>query len=112
MSAPARTRRSHIFRMGLISCLVALASPVIEAQPAVAQVLPCAEPTFVDGLSQNVFTSTSAQWVNGEAWVEAPFDSDADGKLDRIHIDITRPPETADPQCDYKAPVIFEDSPD
>jgi predicted acyl esterase len=71
----------------------------------------CAVPTFVDGLSKNVFTSISSEWIRQEAWVEAPFDSDFDGKLDRIHIDITRPPETADPNCNLKVPVIFEDSP-
>src|SRR3954453_22322059 len=77
------------------------AAPAPEAAPAV--------PTFVNGLAQNVFSSSSADWVSGEVWVESDFDSDGDGKLDRLHADYTLPKET---QTDgLKVPVIYEDSP-
>jgi predicted acyl esterase len=80
--------------------------------PAVAEAAPgCATPTFADGLSQSVFSSDASTWVRGEAWVQTHDDSDHDGKPDRIHVDVTRPAETANPACHYKAPVIFEDSP-
>src|SRR5262245_40386426 len=80
--------------------------------PAVAETTAgCATPTFANGLSQSVFSADSSTWVRGEAWVQTPDDSDHDGKPDRIHVDITRPAETANPACDYKAPVILEDSP-
>jgi X-Pro dipeptidyl-peptidase len=68
-----------------------------------------AVPTFVNGLSQAVFTTNSAQWVRNEGWVESTFDSDGDGKLDRVHFDVIRPPETD--SDGLKVPVIFEDSP-
>ena len=54
-----------------------------------------AEPTFVNGLAQNVFSANTADWIRGEGWVQSTYDSDHDGKLDRIHFDITRPKETA-----------------
>jgi predicted acyl esterase len=82
-----------------------------DVQPAEA-LAACAAPAFADGLSQSVFSTSSATWIRGEAWVQVPgVDSDLDGSPDRVHIDITRPAETADPACNYKAPVIFEASP-
>jgi predicted acyl esterase len=84
------------------------------AVPRVASAAPpanCAQPTFVDGLAQNVFSKDTATWVRGEAWVQTHDDSDHDGVPDRVHIDITRPAETANPTCHYQAPVVFEDSP-
>jgi predicted acyl esterase len=84
----------------------------VLTSPAVAEAAPgCATPTFAGGLSQSVFSADSSTWARGEAWVQTRDDSDHDGKPDRIHVDITRPPETANPACHYKAPVIFEDSP-
>src|SRR5215469_727588 len=71
----------------------------------------CAHPTFAHGLAQNVFSSNPSTWVRGEAWVQTTDDTDNDGVPDRIHVDITRPAETANPACGYKAPVILEESP-
>ncbi|WP_165556008.1 Xaa-Pro dipeptidyl-peptidase [Kribbella pittospori] len=68
-----------------------------------------AVPTFVNGLSQAVFSTNAADWYSGEVWVQAPFDSDNDGKLDRIHADFTAPGEVR--TTGLKVPVIFEDSP-
>ena len=62
---------------------VASPTPSPDPQPAV--------PTFVNGLAQAVFSTNPADWYSGEVWVQAPFDSDGDGKLDRIHADFTRP---------------------
>ena len=42
-------------------------------------------------------------------WVQAPFDSDSDGKLDRIHADFTAPREVL--TDGLKVPVVYEDSP-
>jgi predicted acyl esterase len=77
------------------------AAPVSVAGPAV--------PRFVNGLSQAVFSTNAADWHNGEVWVEAPFDSDNDGELDRIHTDFSAPGEVL--TDGLKVPVIFEDSP-
>src|SRR5262249_38746287 len=80
--------------------------------PAVAEAAPgCATPTFANGISQSVFSADSSTWVRGEAWVQVHDDSDHEGKPDGTPVDITRPAETANPACNYKAPVIFEDSP-
>ena len=79
----------------------AMAAPAPEPAPAV--------PTFVNGLAQNVFSAATADWISGEVWVESDFDSDGDGKLDRMHADYTLPKETA--TDGLKVPVIYEDSP-
>jgi X-Pro dipeptidyl-peptidase len=82
---------------------------VVAATPAQAAPAPePAEPTFVDGLSQAVFTRVSTEWINEEAWVESDVDSDRDGKPDLVHIDVSRVPETA---AGLKVPVLMEISP-
>jgi predicted acyl esterase len=68
-----------------------------------------AVPTFVNGLAQAVFSTNPADWYSGEVWVEASFDSDGDGRLDRIHTDFTAPSEVL--TNGLKVPVVFEDSP-
>jgi len=78
-----------------------LAAPAPEPAPAV--------PTFVNGLAQNVFSAVPADWIRGEVYVESTFDSDGDGKLDRMHADFTLPKETA--TDGLKVPIIYEDSP-
>lgn len=90
--------------------LAALVAPSVTATAAPAAAS-CAKPTFANGIAQSVFSADPSTWVRGEAWVQTPDDSDHDGVLDRVHVDITRPAETANPACGYKAPVIFEDSP-
>src|SRR5690349_20189824 len=68
-----------------------------------------AVPTFVNGLAQPVFSAVRRDWVQGQVWVESSFDSDGDGKLDRMHTDYVLPPETM--TDGLKVPVIYEDSP-
>jgi predicted acyl esterase len=81
--------------------LTAGAAPVADPAPAT--------PTFVDGLAQAVFSTNPADWYSGEVWIQAPFDSDGDGALDRIHADFTAPQEVL--TDGLKVPVVFEDSP-
>jgi X-Pro dipeptidyl-peptidase len=33
----------------------------------------------------------SSNWIRYDLWVETNFDSDRDGKPDRVHVDVTRP---------------------
>lgn len=90
----------------LITLGLAVPQPAAAATPAA-----CVSPQFADGVAQNVFPTDQTTWVRGEAWVQTPDDSDHDGVPDRVHVDITRPAQTADPSCHYRAPVVFEDSP-
>ena len=66
-------------------------------------------PVFVDGQAQPVFPTGSANWINHELWVETTVDSDFDGKLDRIHVDVSRVRETD--TDGLKVPVVMEVSP-
>ena len=76
------------------------------APTAVAQT----QPVFVNGQAQVVPAfNVSAQWVRHRLWVETEFDSDGDGKRDRMHVDVTRPAQT-DSEA-LKVPVIYETSP-
>lgn len=31
-----------------------------------------------------------SKWIRNDLWVETEFDSDEDGKLDRMHVSVTR----------------------
>ena len=64
---------------------------------------------IADGQSQVVpaFADTTT-WIRERLWVETEFDSDYDGKRDRVHVDVTRPGPTA---TGLKVPVVYETSP-
>ncbi|WP_218962629.1 Xaa-Pro dipeptidyl-peptidase [Sphingobacterium sp. 1.A.5] len=53
--------------------------------------------------------NTPDKWIREDLWVETEFDTDGDGKLDRMHMDVTRPFQTETEQL--KLPVIYETSP-
>lgn len=71
---------------------------------------PLARPVFVDGQAQIVpaFQEASA-WIRQTLWVETEFDSDGDGKRDRMFVDVTRQRQTETEGL--KVPVIYESSP-
>ena len=79
----------------LLSSLAATAQtgPVIENGQA--QVVPA----FAD----------SSAWIRHDLWVETEFDTDGDGKPDRVHVDVTRPAQTD--SDGITVPVIYETSP-
>ncbi len=68
------------------------------------------EPWFKDGEAQIVPAfENSNDWIRTDLWVETTFDTDGDGKPDRMHVDVTRPKQT---ETDgLKLPVIYESSP-
>ena len=67
-------------------------------------------PVFADGQAQIVKGfADQADWIRERLWVEAPFDSDGDGKNDRLHVDVTRPKQTETEGL--KVPVVYETSP-
>lgn len=77
----------------------------MSAQSASAQ----ARPVFVDGQAQIVeaFADTT-RWIREDLWVETEFDSDGDGRLDRVHVDVTRPGPTGE---GLRVPVVYASSP-
>ena len=67
-------------------------------------------PVFKDGEAQIVEGfSDENKWIRYDLWVETSFDSDGDGKLDRMHVDVTRPEQTDTEGL--KLPVIYASSP-
>lgn len=67
-------------------------------------------PVFKDGEAQIVPEfNTPDKWIKTDLWVETEFDTDGDGKLDRVHVDVTRPYQTETEGL--KLPVVYESSP-
>ena len=68
------------------------------------------KPLFKEGQAQIVPEfSTTSDWIKEELWVQTNFDSDANGKLDRMHVFLTRPVQTN--TQGLKLPVIYMTSP-
>ncbi|MEM8713123.1 MAG: Xaa-Pro dipeptidyl-peptidase [Planctomycetota bacterium] len=87
--------------------LTLLLSPGAAAAPAPTQ---AAAPVFKDGEAQIVdaFKKRSS-WIQHSLWVETEFDSDGDGALDRVYVDVTRPGQTDTEGL--KVAAIYETSP-
>lgn len=69
-----------------------------------------ATPIFKDGKAQIVEAfNTPDKWIRHDLFVETSFDTDGDGKLDRMHVSVTRPYQTDTEGL--KLPVIYESSP-
>lgn len=67
-------------------------------------------PVFKDGEAQIVEAfNTPKKWIRTDLWVETEFDTDGDGKLDRMHVDVTRPYQTDTEGL--KLPVVYISSP-
>ncbi len=67
-------------------------------------------PEFKDGEAQIIDGFKDEKgWIRHDLWVETEFDSDGDGKLDRMHVGVTRPQQTESENL--KLPVIYETSP-
>ncbi|TVZ10193.1 X-Pro dipeptidyl-peptidase [Cellulophaga sp. RHA_52] len=67
-------------------------------------------PVFKDGEAQIVegFNNPD-KWIRHDLFVETTFDTDGDGKLDRMHVSVTRPEQTETE--DLKLPIILCSSP-
>jgi X-Pro dipeptidyl-peptidase len=69
-----------------------------------------AGPVFADGQAQVVAAfEDSAQWIRHDLWIETEFDSDGDGRPDRVHAAVVRPVQTETEGL--KVPVVYESSP-
>ncbi len=91
----------------LIFCLFLLNLPITAI---FAQESNKAKPIFKDGEAQIVKEFEDPDmWIRHDLWVETEFDTDGDGKLDRMHVDVTRPRQTETEGL--KLPVIYISSP-
>lgn len=69
-----------------------------------------AQPVFENGEAQVVKAFEDPErWIREDLWVETEFDTDGDGKPDRMHVDVTRPYQTE--LEGLKLPVIYNTSP-
>ncbi len=67
-------------------------------------------PLFENGEAQIVPEfKDQEKWIRHDLWVEAEFDTDGDGKLDRMHVAVTRPNQTETEGL--KLPVVYVSSP-
>ena len=80
-----------------------------QPAPAAQQRTTTAAPVFTDGIAQIVpaFRDTSG-WIRQSLWVETDFDTDRDGRNDRVHVNVTRPVQT---DSGLKVPVVYASSP-
>lgn len=97
-SAPQPTRTmKRLFFLFLAAFLL---------QPALAQT----GPVFENGMAQVVDEfNDESEWIREELWVETEFDSDGDGKLDRVHVAVVRQAQTDSEGL--KVPVVYGSSP-
>ena len=95
-------------RDALLPAVTGLVLIAAMAGGARAQVLKL--PIVVDGQAQVVPAfQDSTQWIREELWVQTTFDTDGDGRPDRVHVAVVRPRQTA--TDGLKVPVVYETSP-
>ena len=98
-----------------IAVIIMLLQPYLLAQtqkptPAPGKASPTTIPVIVNGEVQKIPAfENSDEWIKQDLWVEAEFDTDGDGKKDRMHVDVTRPKQTETEGL--RLPVIYESSP-
>lgn len=83
---------------------------IVSTCAAQEKTLTKTQPIFKDGEAQIVPEfDTPDKWLRHDLWVETTFDTDGDGKLDRMHVSVTRPFQTE--TQGLKLPIIYESSP-
>ncbi len=102
MRSEIRAREKTALSMVIACTMVLAVAPHAVSGQAV--------PVFQDGQAQIVPAfADSSQWIREELWVETEFDSDRDGRPDRMHVAVVRPAQTATEGL--RVPVIYESSP-
>lgn len=102
--------RAVALALALAGCTSPSPSPAPAAVAAPATAPASLAARFVDGMAQVIPEfQDSTSWVRQELWVETDFDSDQDGRNDRIHVDVTRPGRSG--TGGLKVPVIYRASP-
>src|SRR5688572_23768521 len=103
-------------RLLAVTALTLSTAPVLHAQgnptPPVSALATTGKigPVIQNGMLMPVaeFADTT-QWIRTRVWVETDYDTDGDGKKDRVHADITRP--AAAEKAGVKLPVLMQSSP-
>jgi X-Pro dipeptidyl-peptidase len=90
--------RSTISALALLLLLLAPAA-LAQSGPSISNGQAQVVPEFAD----------STEWIRHDLWVETGFDSDGDGRPDRVHVAVTRPKQTETEGL--RVPVIYETSP-
>lgn len=108
-----RYRRFQCYALSILFVLVQ--SVVIAQQQGSELAAPGKQatikvPVIINGEAQKIpeFENPD-QWIKQDLWVETEFDTDGDGRKDRMHVDVTRPGQTD--TGELKLPVIYESSP-
>jgi len=105
-------RRSRLLETLLLTvvCLFVLAGPGVAAEKDAKEDEDAAVPRIKDGEAQIVKRFKDPDmWIRHDLWVETEFDTDGDGALDRVPVDVTRPRQTDTEGL--KVPVIYGTSP-
>ncbi|PCJ92861.1 MAG: Xaa-Pro dipeptidyl-peptidase [Flavobacteriaceae bacterium] len=83
---------------------------LLNIVPAIAQKAGKAIPVFENGEAQIIPAFNDPEkWIRHDLWVETEFDTDGDGKLDRMHVAVTRPEQTETEGL--KLPIVYNSSP-
>jgi X-Pro dipeptidyl-peptidase len=107
--------KSRIYTLLIVLASVLLINSQLKAQeksdPASAtQAGKTIVPVVVNGEAQKIPAFEDPdKWIKHDLWVETEFDTDGDGRKDRMHVDVTRPEQTETEGL--KLPVIYESSP-
>ncbi len=104
-------------KLFFVSAVMALFfQPVINSQPVVksdtesGKIQPLTVPVIMNGEAQRIQEFEDPEkWIRHDLWVETEFDTDGDGRKDRMHVDVTRPAQTE--SGGLKLPVVYESSP-
>jgi len=91
-------------------CLIILVAFISNVNAQKQEEITKAFPFFENGEAQIVRAFSDAnKWIRHDLWVETEFDTDGDGKLDRMHVAVTRPEQTGSEGL--KLPIIYVSSP-
>ncbi|MCP4638955.1 MAG: Xaa-Pro dipeptidyl-peptidase, partial [bacterium] len=93
-----------------MACLCLLVAPSLAGAKDDSDDEEAAVPTIKDGQAQIVKRFEDPDmWIRHDLWVQTEFDSDGDGKLDRMHVGVTRQRQTDTEGL--RVPVIYGTSP-
>ncbi|MCK7538353.1 MAG: hypothetical protein MZV63_49085 [Marinilabiliales bacterium] len=86
LSAQKKNRKQQVSEQAPAQA-EAIVQPQVQAVTTV--------PVIVDGEAQKIPAFENAnEWIREDLWVETEFDTDGDGRHDRMHVGVTRPKQT------------------